>query len=443
MTRSFINKFSFLAVALVFALALPVPALAAPMTLSEAVGMAVSRNATLQAAKEKFNQYRYQASGTWSALLPNISLDASSTYRKDSVANKSVGSVPFGGEPYNLYNLSLKGKQPLFSWGSFSAVREAGYDRDIQQTELEITERTVMKDVISSFYQVVVNEKKVDILLDQQKVVEDALSMAKTRYRLAGGRKLDVLQMRTQLALLKPKIETARIDLATSAAALANLLGEQEKPDIQLRNDLPSLKGKIGQAAGGNLPELEKIRLNREKIDAEKSVALGRHLPELSLNGDYSFLNYTKADLLEPSSNSWSVQVLLTVPLFSGLSSIYERRALNSQETQLDFEETNLRNDLNLQQIKSRKAMEAAEASLVSAEEAADLARQSMVQGRSDFRLGIIDFLQYLQVQQSQLEAYLSLNQLKYDNIVAYANYYIASGRPLNELVQLLSARPE
>lgn len=428
-------------VALLACAIFPGSAPAATLTLKGALDIAVSRNNSLREAKEKHNQLRFQASGLWSSVLPNIELNASGTYRKDSVANKSVGAVPFGGDPYNLYSLSAKGVQPLFVWGSLAAVRGAGYERDIQSAAVEITERTVIQDVIAAYYKVVVNQSKIEILLDQEKVVNEALQMAQTRLRLAGGRKLDVLQMRTQLALLKPKIENARIDLATSAANLANLLGEQDRQEIQIRNELPGLKGKLTETKGFHLPELERIRLNREKIDAEKSTALGKSLPQLKLIGDYSFLNYTKSDLLDPASNSWSVQVALTVPLFSGLSSIYERRALSSRESQLDFEEANLRNDLHLKQIQSRKSLEAAEASLVAAVQAADLAKQSMVQGRSDFRLGIIDFLQYLQVQESQLEAALSLNQLKYDNIVAYSNYYAASGKPMPELVDILEAQ--
>lgn len=420
---------------------IPLNATAATLSLKGALDTAVGRNNSLREAKEKLNQLRFQASGLWSTILPSVELAASGTYRKDSVANKSVGAVPFGGDPYNLYSLSAKGVQPIFVWGSLAAVRGAGYERDIQNAAVEIAERTVIQDVIAAYYKVVVNQSKIEILLDQEKVVNEALQMAQTRLRLAGGRRLDVLQMRTQLALLKPKIENARIDLATSAANLANLLGEQDRQEIQIRNNLPGLKGKVADPKSFYLPELERIRLNRDKIDAEKSTALGKHLPQLKLIGDYSFLNYTKSDLLDPASNSWSVQVALTVPLFSGLSSIYERRALSSRESQLDFEEANLRNNINLKQIQSKKSLEAAEASLVAAEQAADLAKQSMVQGRNDFRLGIIDFLQYLQVQESQLEAALSLNQLKYDNIVAYSNYFAASGKPMGELVEILEAQ--
>ena len=169
-------------------------------------------------------------------------------------------------------------------------------------------------------------------------------------------------------------------------------------------------------------------------------MLLGKHLPSLSLLGDYNFANYSKSDLFDSASNAWSLQLLLKVPLFSGFSSIYERKATNSREAQLELEERDLRNSVSLEQIKSRKALEAAELSLASAVEAESLAKESLKEGRRDYNYGIIDFLQYLQVQRSNFDAITSLNQLKYDNIAALTDYFVASGQPLGLLIDLLIA---
>ena len=63
-----------------------------------------------------------------------------------------------------------------------------------------------------------------------------------------------------------------------------------------------------------------------------------------------------------------------------------------------------------------------------------------MVEARRSYNLGSIDFLQYMQVQQAEFEAISSLNQLKFGAIVAYANYFVASGQPLATLVNALQA---
>ncbi len=177
----------------------------------------------------------------------------------------------------------------------------------------------------------------------------------------------------------------------------------------------------------------------REQVSETQSVLLGKHLPSLKLTGDYNFANFTKSDLFDSASNAWVLTLTLNVPLFSGFSSIYERKISASKEVQLELQERDLRNLVSLDQIKSRKALEAAELSLASAAEAASLAKESLTEGRRDYNYGIIDFLQYLQVQRSNFDAISSLNQLKYDNIAALTDYFVASGQPLGTLIELLS----
>jgi outer membrane protein TolC len=422
------------------------PAFAAPLELKAAVGLALSRNVELKAAEERWNQARHQSSALWSTLLPRIGASGSAAYRKDAVANRTVGSVAFGGTPYNLYSVSLSGEQPIFVYGSFAAIRAGNRESDARRVDFEIAEREVVRNVIAAYYKVILWRNRVDILEEQQKVIAETLATAQNRLRL-GGRKMDVLQVRTQQALLKPKVQTAKIELESAAAELATIIGEQSGGALQLRNRLPTLKLKEVEGSLNlqefRLAELERLRLEREQVGEQKSVALGKNLPQLKLAGDYNFLNYTKADLFDPASNSWQVQLVLSVPLFSGLSSIYDRMALNARDAELELREEDTRLDLILAQVKSRKALEAAEASLTSAEEAVQVSRESMAEARKNYRFGIIDFLQFMQVQQADFEAISSLNQLKYDAIVAYANYFRASGQPVAKLVEFLQAEDQ
>ncbi len=309
------------------------------------------------------------------------------------------------------------------------------------ESDVAVAERNLVRDIIKAFYRLSLQRNVIQILLDEQKVVEESLRTAQNRLRL-GGKKVDVLQVKVQAALLKPRIETARLTLASSAAELAKLMGETEGTNFELQGKLPflSTKGIEGKLnlKDYSLPELDRLRYSREQLDESRSVLLGKHLPSLKLLGDYNFANYTKSDLFDSASNAWSLQLMLTVPLFTGFSSIYERKITNSQEAQLELQERDLRNLVSLEQIKSRKALEAAELSLASAAEAASLAKESLTEGRRDYNYGIIDFLQYLQVQRSNFDAITSLNQLKFDNIAALTDYFVASGQPLGTLIELL-----
>lgn len=421
---------------------LSAPAYGIAIDIRSAVDQALSSSPIIRESEERLNQLRYQKYSIRSTVFPKIDVSASGTHRKDAVANRTIGAVPFGGSPYNLYSVGLRGEQTLLAYGTFAALSQAEYEREIGETQLVIARRDLTRRLISVFYKTVMNENLLRHLDEQQKVVAEILSIAQRRMSL-GGKKIDVLQVKTQAALLKPKIEKAKNELAAATAELANLIGNAEAGELTIRGRMPTVSTKelekFLNLKDFELPELTSIRLQREQIDDEKAVTLGKNLPHLKVIGDYNFLNYTKADLFEPASNSWSVQLLLSVPLFSGLSSVFERRALNSRDTQLEYQERTVTNAVVLEQIKSRKGLESAEASLASAEEAAKLARESLNEARREYRFGIIDFLQFLQVEAQDFEAVTSLLQLRYDAINAAADYFAASGQPMNTLVDLLS----
>ncbi len=425
---------------LISTLFLPSMGYSAALDLKGAVEHALAHSPTMKESRERLDQARFQKYALTSTLFPKVDLSASQTHRKDAVANRT--SVPFGGEAYNSYSVSLKGTQPLFVYGIFSGLSQSEYAREITEVEIEIKERDLVRSVINAYYQTLMNDRLLKIYEEQEKVVQEILGTAQRRLSL-GGKKIDVLQVRTQLALLKPKIAKAKNELESSAAELANLLGMGENLELTLKGEIPSLglnqMGKYLDLKVFNLPDLKKVRLQREQLDEEKSVSLGKHLPSLKLIGDYSYNNYTKSDLFLDASNSWSAQLLLDIPLFSGLSSYFERRALTSRGAQLELNEIEVKNRLVLAQIKAKKALETAEASLASAEEAAKLARDSLNEARREYRFGIMDFLGFLQVENTDFQAASSLLQLRYDAIKAYCDYFAASGQPLNILVNLLN----
>ncbi|MGZ3771709.1 MAG: TolC family protein, partial [Bdellovibrio sp.] len=86
----------------------------------------------------------------------------------------------------------------------------------------------------------------------------------------------------------------------------------------------------------------------------------------------------------------------------------------------------------------SRKKLETAQASIETGKEALKLAISSVNEARRSFNFANIDFFQFLTVQKGYVEAQQSLNQYKYDYIVALTNYFAASGQDMEKLVELL-----
>lgn len=412
----------------------------AVLTLKDVIKIAHENNPSLQAAKEKLNQYEFQKKMAFSPLYPNVSWNIVGTYLKDAVYS---GSAKFNGDAYNQYSSDLKLVQSLYSKGVISAFHVAEYDEKIHTVAVEIEKRNLSQNIIEAFYRFILNQQSLENVLKNQEIIQKVLVTSNKRYQTGRGQFLDVLQVKTQLALIRPQIEQAKNQFEIAAQQLISFMGEKEYPGLKLKGHLTTLVLKEVKKSFDldhfKLPEYEANQLQLIQLDFNRDAVLGKNFPSLKLVGDYVYNNYKKSELFSDYSHSWAIQLQLTIPLFSGFSSNQEKSVLNSQNYQLRMARRELENALALKQVSSLLNLEMIEESLVFAELAVKLSEQSQVEANRIYKLSQIDFLQFLMVQQAAVQAKSSLDQLKFQSIIAYSNYFVATGQPLEKLVDFLT----
>ena len=410
------------------------------LDLKEVLEIAKENNPGLIAVKEKLNEYEAQKQINKSALYPTLNYLLTSAYQKDALY---TGSPKFNGNSYNLYTSDLKLNQTLYAFGALSSVTQADYSKKIQQINIEIQERLLTQNVIEAFYRFILNQQSLENLLKNQSILQQALTTSNQRYNAGRGQMLDILQVKTQLALVQPLVEQARNQFEIAGQQLASFMGEKEHPSFKLKGRLKTLLlkdvEKYIDLKSYHLPEYELNQLQLSLLDYSRDVLLGKEYPTLKLVGDYLYNNYKKSDLFSDYSHAWAVQIQLTIPLFSGFSSTEEKQLIASQNTQLLIARRDLENNLTLKQVTSLKNLQTSETSLVSSELAVKLSEQSQNEASRLYKISQIDFLQFLNVEQAALQAKSSLDQLKFQSILAYSNYFVATGQPLRILVDVLT----
>lgn len=410
-----------------------------PLTLHSAVEMARSSNPSVRSSQEKVKQTDQDVPLARALLMPNVSLTANQSENQDA-ANQAFRQQD---NTYNQYKSDLGLVQPLFVYGSFSAIDSARKGRDINRLNVEITSRDLTNNVIQGYYKVILNNLNVDTLVRQRQILGETVATAERREKTGRGQLLDVLQVKSQVAALDSQIADAKNQVQVAAANLANLLGDTQAQEFHVSHtslNAPILD-EVDQHVDlkrSRLPELEVNRLSIEQIDDQKSIQLGQNLPTLKATADYMYNSTMKSTFIDGDSQSWQVGLMLTVPIFSGLSMHYQQEKLNATKSQLEFDRVYTQNLLTLQQVTNRKQLESARQSIVFGEEALRLAIASSNEAKRNYRLATIDFLQFLQVEQAYVQAEQSLNLLKYNYIVALGSYYVASGQELDGLVALL-----
>jgi len=418
----------------------PILTIASELTLKDVVQKALDFNPTIVAAKESIHQQEGQKSLAKSSLYPLLTLNLEGEYKKDAVY---TGGPKFGGDPYNQYESDLKLSQIVYRKGLVSNVNFEDYNIRIQKVNVERAERDLTKDVISAFYKYILDRQTLENLKKTQDIIQKSLTFAQKRYETGRGEMLDVIQTKTQLALLQPQITKAQNDFESDVLTLINLMGEREHENLKIKGELKKLLYKnIEPYIDLNnfyFPEYEINQLSSEQLGQQKNFVMGKHYPSVELVGDYLYNNYKKADLFSAYSKSWAVALQFHIPLFSGFSSYAERSILASRDLQLKIARRELENNLIFDQANSLKTLKNAEASLVSAESAVKLSTQAQNEANRLYRFSQIDLLKFLSVQQDALQALSNLDTLKYQSIVAYSNYFSSSGQPMHKLVDILS----
>lgn len=419
----------------------PSASAAVPLALKSAVSKALESNKDMGRAREKINEAEAQIPVVRSKIFPELSVVANSTTKKDAVNSNSVA---FGGESYNSHLFGVRLVQPLLSFGIFSAIDSSKKDIELRQLDAEITQRDLSASVIKVYYQVILFNRNLETLKRQQEIVQSSLRETLQRQKSGRSSLLDVLQVRTEEALLKAQLSQLESEIKVAVSELAYLMGDSKVSEIVLPSqvDFPSLEKIDYELLKKDFRafKIEKIQLLTEQVQAQKQVTRGRHLPSLNLTAGYDYNSTRRSDLFADNSNSWNMGLQLSVPLFSGLSSIYQQRVLLSQQQQLEFERLQVISETEFHQISSREKLEAAHQSIESGAAALKLAQDSVKEAQRQFRFSTLDLTQYLNIQRSLFQAESALNSSKYNYLKALTDYYSASGQPMTKLVTFLEA---
>lgn len=411
--------------------------------LESAVSRVLQKNPQIQFSRERLQETGSRLLGAWAKVAPTVTGQVAASHLKDAA---SSASARFGGDAFNLYKTELTASQPLFVRGILDGVGSEGSEEEIRRLDLEVSRRNLTLETLGVFFKVLLHQMQEETLKRSEQIHRESLQTATKRHQIGRGQLLDVLQMKTQLAMIRPDLERSLNNRKASLAELARLMGESETLEMNLRGQLSpppvsAVEGAVKSYSREPL-ELKRQALLLKQFDEQRSAKLGTHWPSVYGSGAIGRTAFKKGDLFHDTNTAWSLGVSLSVPLFSGLSYWWDRQSLGSQERQLQWQEQSLRNDFSVKQVRALKDLQSSEVVVNASEEAVALAKAAVDEAKKNYRLATIDYLQLLQAEENLLKAELSFEQAKYDYIQLLGNYFSVNGYPIDLLVSQLT-RPK
>lgn len=407
----------------------------ASASVGEWVRQFSNKSEMLQASQQKYQSTVQMKKEAKTKFFPDV-------YAEGSYTEQEVPSALTGGfnvSPKHIYDAGIVVEQPLFLGGRiWAGVRQ----RNSQAVKAEAILRDESNDILSNFidliFQIQRTKYLVDILQKSRNRLEDFVKATSKRARLGNARSFEYSQARASELSYSPRIQNLNLQLENLNLQLGSLLPEKFQPQgdgaVMLTvEQIKSLKSR-GTPPLEKHPEWTQVQQDVEIAEAAKSLALGEHYPSLFVKGKWGYRSIEKEDIGTSDAKASSVSVGVTIPLFSGLSSVYIRRAQQAQVTASELAKEFKRKSLLADRQSSEKTLESLFSQMQDVTDWRENADKALKEGLKNYRLGVIDNFQVVNLQQGLEAADSTYIETVYNLNVAFKNWCMSHGMDLNEV---------
>ena len=378
-------------------------------------------NSQMKALKESKNIAELNYKKSLSSFYPQIGLNSS--YAKTTDFFASLPSLETSEDTKSFYNSHIELNQILYSGGRLTNSRKiAQLGKDTAHQAYEKQKQNLILNLLKTAYSLAFLKEQKNVLLASQKYYTRLVDLNRKKLRAGNALSYEFHQSQAELYSYSSRLKTLKQKKRLSERVLKTLL---EKDNLNLpRIDLPTpfLEKKIKDLLEKNKGELflEAQKENRDfllaKKDLEssklqKSLALSQFFPTLMLSYKYGYSSESRDNLFDAESKDSSIGFSLRIPLFSGFSSLHERKI---QHARVFSSEKLLRHKtLALGSEVKEKYENLKEASEILQENKKWMAsaRKSHKDAERHFRSGRINTFQMVQVQGLRERATLSYLQ--------------------------------
>ncbi|MBW4055691.1 MAG: TolC family protein [Proteobacteria bacterium] len=398
---------------------------ATPLTLDEAQATALKNHPQIVEATENLNGADARTGQALSNYYPQITVAADwSRGRSYLTPLQSIKTTEVNTDALYL-------KQTIYDFGRTSGVVDAARsNRDAADKALSITRQDVTLRVKSAFYLLLAAEKQVDAVAENVTARTEVHRQAQEFFKQGIRARVDVARAEANLFTAKTALiraennrDIARLELA-GAMGMASLGERTVVEPSPVSAPLPE-RSQVQQDALRNRAELQQLADLKSAASSTLKTAKSGYLPILSGTAN---VGYADRDF-PPTGNVWGVGLNVTMPLFSGFSSVEQVKEATANINATEARQSNLR----LQIIKDVEsawlgANEAA-ARMVSTGKEGAAADENKMLAEGRYHEGVGSIIEVTDAESLALDAHTARIQALYDYDIALARLDRAVGK--------------
>jgi outer membrane protein len=408
-----------------------------PLTLEDAVHLAVSRHqdvgkarAAADALKGKVREVRAQA-------LPDIKLESNATRWRDPSLLNASGLDKFPPElrdalvpsAVNIFDYAVTVKQPLFTQGKVgTALRLASIESEGALSEIDRAQQDVALATVKAFYGLLWAERARGLVAETQEQKKLHAEMARNRYRNGVATEVDVLRSEVAVANGGPDLVRAENSIKQARAQLNYYLGRPLDFATRLIGDFrqdPWEQGDLvvlERDALRRRPEIVRLHIAERSAATQLELAKAEDRMRLDFTGSYGVMSRLPLNLVNSEFIRWTAGVNFTLPVFDG----FKRSGLVTQATatqriaRLEREKFEQQVRLSIQQ--GYDDLQAAAESIAAATATVGEAEKVLAMMQDNYKFGAATTLDILDAETAVSVAHGNLLRGLYDYSVGRAN---------------------
>jgi outer membrane protein TolC len=398
---------------------------AAPLTLTEALATALKNHPLTVEARENLNGAEARTGQALANYYPQISIAADwSKGRSFLTASESVKSIEVQSDALYL-------KQTIYDFGRTAGAVEAARGNSAAAAELlAVTRQDAAFRVRAAYYLVLAAEKQIVAVRETVLAREEVYRQARGFFTEGIRAKVDVARAeadmhaaRTLLIRAENNLEIAKLELA-NAMGVSALEGRMPVEPGIAAAEVPE-RSMVRQEALANRAELKRLNALKEAAAGNLKTARSGYFPILS--GTAS-VGYADKDF-PPGGNVWAVGLNLTVPIFSGFSTVELVKEAVSSLRAVEARENDLRLQIGKDVESAWLGVREASARIVSTEKEESAARENRALSMGRYQEGVGNIIEVTDAQSQALAAETAHIQAFYDYHTARARLDRALGK--------------
>lgn len=408
-----------------------------PLTLAEAMRLAVSRNERALIADARLDAAQARVSRARAFFFPDVNLNSTYTRRQYETVRR-IDNEDVVIQSLNAFNSTALITGTIFDARAFPLYRQARFDRDSAEFSAEDQKRLVAFEAADAFVSTLGSEQ-VLAAADRRRDFARA-SLVDARARLDAGlvSSNDVTKAELEFATAERERSRARGNVQQSYLELGNLLNAEITGPLEPPQTVLTIASRPLQVDQAVIDQAARTR--PDIAAAEKSVAALREfaeepsrriIPNLRYNGQY---RQTNEGGLSGRDGEGSASVVLGWTPFDGGDARAERAERLALVRAAQFQLDASRRRVDLEVRSAVVGLQNEQASFREAVIAADAARRNVEETGELYRQGLAGALEVADANVRRFEADVAESRARYQLALAYLAYRDAIGAPPSSL---------